>query len=488
MENRTGFSGMRCSFPQIPGLSGYKAIIPMLAGTALLGTIQVAARVQEKPNIVFILTDDLGWKDLGCYGNPHIETPVLDSLAKSGVLFTQSYASCPVCSPTRASILTGKYPGRLGLTNFLVGNRTDPESPVLPPPDWKTYMGASEIIVAELLKDQGYSTAMIGKWHVGNHDSIAPWSQGFDYTRMIGKNGLDYYNYSIFRDSYQDEWTDDGTHYLTDKLTEYGVEFIEQNKDKPFFLYLAYSAPHVFIVPRGDKLRKYFFKYGRSEEKFNPHYAAMVESIDDGVGEIMNALRREGVAQNTIVVFTSDNGGVGLDELGPIPTSMAPLRKWKGHIYEGGIRVPTIISWPGKIPQGSVSDCYFTSTDWLPTFCELTGISELPEDVDGVSILPLLKNPVADGYNNRPVYWHYPHFSNQLGRPAGAVRLGDYKLVELYETGRLELYNLAEDISETNDLSGILKDKTLEMYNLLSGWRTRVNAQMPVPNPQFINK
>ncbi len=473
-----------CKIPPTIGSSSSSKLIMVLAGSAL-SVIPVTAQIQKNPNIVFILTDDLGWKDLGCYGNPHIETPVLDSLAKSGVLFTQSYASCPVCSPTRASILTGKYPARLKLTNFLVGNRTDPDSPVLPPPDWKTYLGASEVTLPEILKEKGYSTAMIGKWHVGSHDSIAPWSQGFDYTRLIGKNGLDFYNYSIFLDSYQNEWFDNGTEYLTDKLTEYGVEFINQNKEKPFFMHLSYSAPHVFIVPRGDKLRKYFFKYGRSKEKFNPYYAAMVESIDDGVGEIMKALQREGLAENTIVVFTSDNGGLGLDELGPTPTSMLPLRKWKGHIYEGGIRVPTIVSWPAKIAPGSVSDHYFTSTDWLPTFCEITGITNLPENVDGVSILPLLNNPNAEGYFNRPVFWHYPHFSNQLGRPAGAVRLGNYKLVELYESGKLELYNLSEDISEDNDLSGVLKDKTFEMHRLLSEWRISVDAQMPVPNPDY---
>jgi len=455
-----------------------------IIGASLL-PIAAGAQVRDKPNIVFILTDDLGWKDLACYGNPHIETPVLDSLARSGILFTQSYAACPVCSPTRASIMTGKHPARLQLTNFLVGNRTDPESPVLPPPNWKTYLGAREITVAELLKEEGYTSSMIGKWHLGGNDSISPWNQGFDHTRMIGKNGLDFYNYSIYLDSYQNEFTDNGTEYLTDKLTEYGVEFIEKNSKNPFFLYLSYSAPHVFIVPRGDKLRKYFFKYAKSEEKFNPYYAAMVESIDDGVGEIMNALRREGVAENTIVVFTSDNGGLGLDELGPIPTSMEPLRKWKGHIYEGGIRVPVIVSWPGKITPGSVSNHYFSSTDWLPTFCEITGIHHLPEEVDGISVLPLLMNTKTAGSGQRPLYWHYPHFSNQLGRPAGAVRLGDYKLVELYETGKLELYNLKEDISEANDLSEKMKDKTQEMYRLLSGWRYSVKAQMPVPNPEF---
>lgn len=484
MTNKQKIQAKICKIPPTIGSSSSSKLMMVIAGAAL-SVLPVTAQIQKNPNIVFILTDDLGWKDLACYGNPHNETPVLDSLARSGVMFTQSYASCPVCSPTRASILTGKYPARLNLTNFLVGTRTDPESPVLPPPDWKTYLGASEVTLPELLKEQGYSTAMVGKWHVGSHDSIAPWSQGFDYTRLIGKNGLDFYNYSIFLDSYQNEWTDNGTHYLTDKLTEYGVEFINQNKDKPFFLYLSYSAPHVFIVPRGDKLRKYFFKYGRSKEKFNPYYAAMVESIDDGVGEIMKALQREGLAENTIVVFTSDNGGLGLDELGPTPTSMLPLRKWKGHIYEGGIRVPTIVSWPAKIAPGSVSDHYFTSTDWLPTFCEITGITNLPENVDGVSILPLLNNPNAEGYFNRPVFWHYPHFSNQLGRPAGAVRLGNYKLVELYESGKLELYNLSEDISEDNDLSGVLKDKTFEMHRLLSEWRKSVDAQMPVPNPDY---
>jgi len=407
-------------------------------------------------------------------------------LAERGIRFTQAYAACPVCSPTRASILTGKYPARLHLTNFLIGNRTDPESPVLPPSGWKTMLDAREVTLPELLKTKGYTSAMVGKWHLGNHDSVTPWNQGFDFTRMIGKNGLDYYNYSIFIDSYQNEFIDDGTNYLTDKLTEYGVEFIRKNKDQPFFLYMAYSAPHVFIVPRGDKMRKYFFKYEQSKpEKFNPYYAAMVESIDDGVGRIMKTLEENGLLENTLVIFTSDNGGLGIDELGPTPTNLAPLRKWKGHIYEGGIRVPAIFSWPGKLQAGKVSENYFSSIDYLPTFCELTGISEIPENVDGKSIVPLLLKPEKKQDYERPLFWHYPHFSNQLGRPAGSVRMGDFKLVELYETGTLELYNLKEDISESNNLSEKMKDKTTEMYKLLADWRKSVNAQMPVPNPDY---
>jgi arylsulfatase A-like enzyme len=442
--------------------------------------------IQKIPNIVFILADDLGWKDLSCYGNPFNDTPNLDKLAQNGIRFTQAYAACPVCSPTRASIMTGKFPARLQLTNFIGGARTDPKSPILPA-NWKQYLEAREITLPELLKQKGYATGMVGKWHLGSHDSIAPWNQGFDYSRLIGKNGLDYYNYSIFNDSYKNEFTDHGTEYLTDKLTGYGIEFIKQNTAKPFFLYLAYSAPHVVLVPRADKLSKYFIKYAKFEEKYNPNYAAMLESLDDGVGAIVQTLKEQGLLGNTLIIFTSDNGGLGLDELGPTPTSNAPLRKWKGHIYEGGTRVPAIVSWAGHIAPGKVSDNYYSSIDYLPTLCDLTGISSLPRNVDGQSILPMILNPDLIADQTRPLFWHYPHFSNQLGRPAGSVRVGDYKLVELYETGRLELYNLKEDLSESNDLSGKMKGKTEELHLLLSGWRKQVNAQMPVPNPDFKN-
>jgi arylsulfatase A len=447
--------------------------------TPVLINAQGTEYIAERPNIVFILADDLGWKDLVCYGNKHHETPALDDLAKNGIRFTQAYAACPVSSPTRASIMTGKYPARLKLTNFIAGNRTDDASPVLPA-EWKPYLEAREITIAELLRKHGYITGMVGKWHLGGHDSIAPWNQGFDYSRMIGKNGLDYYNYSIFADSYKNEFTDNGTEYLTDKLTEYGVEFIEKNKKKPFFLYLAYSAPHVGIVPRPDKLMKYFFKYGQSEEKFNPNYAAMIESLDEGVGKVIETLKNNGLTGNTIIIFTSDNGGLGLDELGPTPTSMLPLRKWKGHVYEGGIRVPAIISWPGRIKQGLTSDFIYSSVDYLPTLCAIAGIKSLPEDVDGISIQEEILDPESGRFAERPLYWHYPHFSNQLGRPAGAVRLGQYKLVELYENGKLELYDLENDISESVDLSEKMPGKVDELFRLLKDWRKSVDANMPV--------
>ena len=458
-----------------------KSILKLLPALAL----SYGATAQNStPNIVFIMADDMGWKDLGCYGNPFNETPNIDQLAGKGIRFTQAYAACPVCSPTRASIMTGKYPARLHLTNYIKGERTDPQSPVLPA-KWTPWLDGTETTLPELLKSKGYTTGMVGKWHLGNDKGQSPWEQGFDYSRIIGKNGLDYYNYSIYQDSYQNEFVDKGTEYLTDKLTDYGVEFIQQNSKKPFFLYLTYSAPHVFIVPRGDKLRKYFFKYSKFEEKYNPYYAAMVESLDDGVGRIMETLKEQGLIENTLIVFTSDNGGVGLDELGPIPTSCAPLRKWKGHIYEGGTRVPAIVSWPGKFKSGVVSDQYYSSIDYLPTFCGITGVSKLPEKVDGKSIAPLLFHPENHPAQDRPLFWHYPHFSNQMGRPAGSIRVGDYKLVELYETGTLELYDLKNDLSETSDLAKKMPEKVRELHTLLVNWRRDVNAQMPFPNPEY---
>lgn len=452
-----------------------------------LGFTALSSLAQQKaPNIVFILADDLGWTDLGCYGNKNHDTPHLDAMAANGIRFTDAYAACPVCSPTRASIMTGKYPARLQLTNFLVGNRTDPASPILPA-NWKPWLEARETTIAEILRDKGYTTGCIGKWHLGNHDSIAPWSQGFSHTRMIGKNGLDFYNYSIFMDSYQESFTDSGTSYLTDKLTEYGLEFINDNRDTPFFLYLAYSAPHVGIVPRGDKVMKYLFRYGRAEGYFNPYYAAMLESLDDGVGKIIEGLKENGLLENTIIIFTSDNGGLGLNELGPTPTSLLPLRKWKGHIYEGGIRVPAIISWKDKFEAGRVCQEYFSSIDYLPTLCELAGLSDYQAKPDGISIAALLlrnENLPAE----RPIFWHYPHFSNQQGRPAGAVRAGDYKLVENYETGKTELFNLKTDISESVNLARKNRQKTLELHNLLIEWRNEVQANMPLPNPDYVKK
>lgn len=465
------------------------------------------AQENRKPNIVFILTDDLGYTDLGCYGNPFNQTPHIDALAEQGMRFSQAYVASPICSPSRAAIMTGKHPARLHLTNFLVGERTDPASPLLPA-KWATGgLPSSEVTMAEIMKQEGYATGMVGKWHLGGKQDQIPTSQGFDYDRVIAKNGLDYYNYSITSKN-KTVFEDKGTAYLTDKLTDFAVDFIDQNQDKPFFLYMAYSAPHVLIVPRGDKLKKHLFNYNKFEEKynpdyiaalegrsgiapmkaykakFNPYYAAMLESLDDGVGRIMDKLQEYGLDDHTIVVFTSDNGGVGLPELGPIPTNQEPFRKWKGFMYEGGTRIPLIIKWPDKIQPNVVNDNYITGTDYLPTFMELLKVKNLPPEIDGKSFVPTLYQPEAR-YDRGPIFWHYPHFSNQGSRPAAAVRLDDYKLVESYETGKLELYNLKEDKGEEKDLSAEMPQKTKEMALMLKTWREEIGANMPVPNPEF---
>lgn len=437
-----------------------------------------------RPNIVLIVADDLGYTDLSCYGHKRHRTPFIDSLARHGIRFTQAYAASPVCSPSRAALLTGKHPARLQLTNFLVGMRTDSLSSIDPAP-WRPYLPGSEITLAERLRTLGYQTGLVGKWHLGGADSLAPWSQGFNFTRMIGRNGLDYYNYGIYEDSYQKEFTDNGRTYLTDKLTDYAVDFIRQAEgQKPFFLYLTYSAPHIMIVPRPDKLNKYLMNYNKWGEDYNPYYAAMLESLDDGVGRVMAMLKERGLTKNTLVIFTSDNGGVGLPELGPTPTNLAPLRKWKGHVYEGGIRVPLVMSWPGQLPQNQTAASYVINTDLTPTLLDLLG-QPVParETPDGRSFRPLLINPTT-AFDRGAIFWHYPHFSNQLGRPAGAIRVGDWKLVETYETGQRELFNLRNDLSEAHDLSQSNKAKTAELAWLLTNWRKEVGASMPVRKKQ----
>lgn len=434
------------------------------------------AMTGQKPNIVFILADDLGYKDLGCYGNPFNETPVLDQIAKEGMLFTDAYAH-PACSPSRAALMTGKHPARLGITTALGLDRQDPNSNLVPP-KVATELPVSEICMAEIFKRNGYSTGMVGKWHLGHGDTGMPHQQGFDYDRVIGKNGLDYYNYGI---SSKGEiiFEDDGSAYLTDKLTDYALEFIEsQQNEKPFFLYLAYSAPHLFIVPKADKVSKYMFKLMRTDEKYNPYYATMVESMDEGIGKIKAELAQKNMLENTLLVFISDNGGVGMDQIAYRPTTMEPLRKWKGHVYEGGIRVPLIMCWKNQIAPGTKNNNYVVIQDFMATFMELIGDDRLPENIDGKSFLSGIYD--SDKKLERgPVYFHFPHFSGQGGYPAGAVRDGKWKLVENYETGEKELFNLEEDISESKDLKLLQPKKAKKLNDLFQEWLVVIDAKMP---------
>lgn len=290
---------------------------------------------------------------------------------------------------------------------------------------------------------------------------------------------MDYYNYEIDEHDLGTTFKDDGTNYLTDKLTNYATEFIEkQNKDNPFFLFLSYSAPHVLTVPRGDKLAKYFWKYEKFGGKYNPNYAAMIESVDDGVGEIIKLLKEKGFDENTIVIFTSDNGGVGLAELGPITTTVEGLKKWKGFVYEGGIRIPLIISWKGKLASNITNENVVSNTDFFNTFLEITGQkSEI--DLDSKSFKNVLDSP-ATQFDRGDYWWHYPHFSNQTSRPAGSLRLGDWKVVRSYETQQVELYNLRTDEAESNDLATKFPQKSKELNALLKNRLADYQANMPV--------
>lgn len=449
----------------------------LLSFLLLLQFPSILIAQETKPNIIFILTDDLGYTDLPAYGNPFQEAPNLDFLAQNGIKFTDAYSSSPVCSPSRAGLLTGIHSTRYGLTNFIAGNRKA-DSLSIDPARWNPFLEGSQVTLAELFKEKGYQTAMIGKWHLGNEPDQTPWAQGFDFTRMIGKNGLDYYNYGIFEDSYEEVFQDSGNYYLTDRLTDYALEFLEKREgNDPFYLHLSYSAPHVFVVPRGDKVSKYLRKYEQFGGKYNPYYAAMIESVDDGIGLILEKLKEKGLDQNTLIIFTSDNGGVGLPELGPIPSNLDPLRKWKGHPYEGGIRVPLIAYWPEKI-KPKVSNFPTYNLDFAPTFADIAGLKP-QSDWDGISLKNVWFGEKKE-VREEPMYWHYPHFSNQLGMPAAAIRKGDWKLILHYETQETELYHLKEDISESLNLRAQYPERAKELYSLLYQWLKDTKANLPI--------
>ena len=440
------------------------------------------------PNVVFILIDDLGWADLGCYGSTFHETPNLDRLAANGVRFTQAYAASPLCSPTRAAILTGKHPARLHLTTYLPGRADNPSQKLLHP-KIRQHLPLEETTLAEALKVEGYRCGHVGKWHLGGKGFL-PEDQGFDLNvggtaggSPPGPGGFFGFQIPTLRSNQKDE-------YLTDRLTAEAERFIEDNRDRPFFLYLCHFAVHIPLQGKADLVRKYEAKSkperGLGAGQNNPVYAAMLQSVDDSVGRIVARLQDLGLSDNTLVVFTSDNGGLSIKE-GPLTpaTSNAPLRGAKGQLFEGGIRVPLIVSMPGRIPPGRVCDVPVTSADFFLTFSYFCGANP-PADapIDGVDILPLLTGTL-DRLDRDTLFWHLPHYSNQGGVPSGAVRQGNFKLIEFYEDNRLELYNLADDLGENRDLSRDLPDRRNAMHRLLKQWRQSVDAQMPTPNPDY---
>lgn len=434
------------------------------AGVWLRDAPSFAAETNVKrPNFIFILIDDMGWADVACNGSTFYETPNVDRLAAEGVRFTDGYASCPVCSPTRASVMTGKYPARLHLTNFLVGRRWLTNPPILPV-KWQLHLPPSEVTIAEALRAAGYATCHVGKWHLNEGKTATPDQQGFDVCVPKAPNDTD---------------------KQAAGLTDAALRFIEGHRDKPFFLYLCHHSVHIPLEARKELVGKYAAKAKPGDAQTNPIYAGMVECVDTSVGRVLKKLEELGIADHTVVVFTSDNGGLSVKEGPNTPaTSNAPLRAGKGHVYEGGIRVPLVVKWPSVTRPGSTCSVPVSSQDFYPTFLEIAGAKGDPNHVvDGESLVPLLRG--TGGLKRDALYWHYPHYSNQGGKPAGAVRQSDWKLIELYENGAVELYNLKEDIGEKTDLSKQQPERAAELRKKLDDWRKAVSAQMPERNPAY---
>jgi arylsulfatase A-like enzyme len=417
--------------------------------------------------------DDLGWRDLGPYGNRFIDTPNINRFAEQSVRFTNAYAACPVCSPTRASIMTGKYPARLHLTDWIPGRKQWPTAKLLVP-KFNQFLPSTDRTIAEALSPRGYRTAAIGKWHMGGEGHL-PTDRGFG-KNIAGTAAGSPPTY--FGPLELPGLTLKPGEFLTQRLSDEGARFMGADKRTPFFLYQAHFTVHLPLQAREEVIAKY---RKRDIGDVNAVYCAMVESADDSMGQLLKALDDSGQADNTIVIFFSDNGAVRYQGKQTKPISNnAPLRAGKGHLFEGGIREPLMIRWPGITRPGTLVDEPVSSIDFFPTICEAADVPA--GTVDGTSLLPILRGGRAA---QRPLFWHYPHYSDQGGRPAGAVREGDWKLIEFYEDGRLELFHLVNDPGEQRNLVRAESGRAKKLHALLADWRRTVDAAMPSPNPQY---
>ena len=431
-------------------------MLRLAAVLLLLGPLAAAAA--DRPNIVLIQADDLGINDLGSYGRRDHHTPHLDRLARQGMRFSSACCAQPICSPSRAALLTGKAPARLHLTTYLPGRPDCPSQKVLHP-KIRLHLPRKETTLARVLKEAGYATACIGKWHLGGA-GFGPAKQGFDVV-FAGRGNT------------RPSATEGGKGEY--ELTARAEKFISASRDRPFFLYLAHYSPHIPLAARPELVQK-------NRAAFNPVYAAVIENLDESVGKLLAHLESLRLAKRTIVIFTSDNGGLHVPELrDDAPTHNTPYRAGKGFLYEGGLRVPLIVRWPGKVRPG-VSHTPVVNTDLLPTLCELVG-ARSPVGLDGVSYARLLLGKGEPGA--RPLYWHFPHYNNQGGRPGGAVREGDWKLIEYFDTGKAELYNLTDDVGEEKDLAAREPKRVESLRAKLAAWRRSVGAQENRPNPDF---
>ncbi len=473
-------------------------LLSLLVGVGLQAPAGAQRGTPGKLNVLFILADDLGQRDLGSYGSTFYETPHLDRLAREGARFTSAYAAAPVCSPTRASLLTGRWPQRSTITDY-IGAPDRPElwkrnTRALPAP-FGDRLALEETTMAEALKGAGYATFFAGKWHLGT-EGWWPEHQGFD----VNLGGIDRggpYGGKQYLSPYGNPRLPDGPdgEHLPDRLASETVRFIEANRERPFFAYLSFYSVHTPLMARADLQRKYEEKrqrlgleaaWGREHARdvrlVQEHavYAGMVDAMDQAVGKVLDRLDALGLRDNTLVIFTSDNGGLSTSE--GWPTSNVPLRAGKGWMYEGGLRVPLLVRWPTVTRAGSEINASVTSPDFMPTVLEATGARGAGLELDGTSLVPVLGGkPLAE----RPLFWHYPHYGNQGGAPASAIRRGDWKLIEWLEDGSIELFDVAHDIGETRELSRTHPERAARLHAELKAWRTQVGARMPRPNPNY---
>ena len=466
-----------------------------LLACALMGALAPSVSAADRPNVVIFLADDLGQRDLGCYGSSFYDTPNLDRMARAGMKFTQAYAACPVCSPTRASLLTGRWPQRTGVTDYIGAAQPDQwkrPTRLLPAP-YAEQLALEETTLAEVLKTAGYATMHAGKWHLGG-EKFFPEAQGFD----VNQGGLDrggpYGGKKYFSPYGNPRLTDgpDGEH-IADRLAAECGKFIEANKDRPFFVSYCFYDVHTPLMGKPELVKKYAERAKKiaaddwgleGERKVRltqnlPVYGAMVETMDGAVGTVLARLDALGLAEKTLVIFTSDNGGLSTSE--GWPTSNEPLRGGKGWLYEGGVREPFLVRWPGQVKAGSTSVRVVSTPDIFSTVIEACGLPAVKSAQDGVSFLPTARGELQPPRS--PVFWHYPHYGNQGGFPGGALRDGDWKLIERYETGALELYNLARDLPERVNLASAEPARAQAMKAQLAAWRKDVGAKMPSPNP-----
>lgn len=462
---------------------------------ACLATTLAAA---GRPNVIFFLVDDLGQRDLGCYGSTFYETPNIDRLAREGALFTDAYAACPVCSPTRAAVQTGRWPQRTGITDY-IGAPAEPEAwkrnTVLLPAPYSDRLAHEEVTLGELMKGAGYATFFAGKWHLGP-EGFWPENQGYD----INMGGIDRggpYGPGKYFVPYGNPRLPDGPpgEHLPDRLATETVKFVTAHKDKPFFAFFSFYSVHTPLQSRPDLQAKYEAKrqklglepkFGREEPRdvrlVQEHavYAGMVEAMDAAVGKVLGTLDELGLAQNTLVIFTSDNGGLSTSE--GSPTSNLPLRGGKGWLYEGGIREPLIVRWPAVVKSGSVVATPVSSPDYFATLADLAE-AKPGGKMDGTSLRPLLAG--QGGLSERPLFWHYPHYGNQGGAPGAAMRQGEWKLIQWFEQEQPELFNLREDLSETKNLAAQEPERVAAMLAKLKAWQKDVGALMPTKNGDY---